>query len=253
MRRALLEGEFKPFFQPMTDLRQGGIVCGAEALARWEKPGSGMISPAEFIPLFEKNGFIIELDLYIYECTCRVLRRWLQEGCQLRKVSVNVSRVSVFQPDFADKYIALKEKYQLPDGVLELECTETAAVHNAEGLESIMTRMRSNGFRFSMDDFGSGYSSLNLLKDITVDVLKLDMIFLKNNKLQESRNQTIVSSILAMAGKLGMKTVVEGVETPEQMAILQRLGCDYAQGYLFSKPVSEQEFEAHFLRSGGAK
>lgn len=251
MVKSLEDGEFKPYFQPMADIQNGCRVCGAEALARWERPGYGVISPAEFVPLFEKNGFIVELDRHIFTQVCEYLSRRIRKGDAPFKISVNVSRISVFRKDFVRRYTEIKERYAIPDGLLELECTETTMVENAELLETVMRKMRICGFRFSMDDFGSGYSSLNLLKDVTVDVLKLDMMFFRNNKLFEPRNQTIISSIVGMAKALNMKIVAEGVETKEQMEVLRRLGCDYLQGYYISRPVPVQQFEKRFYQPAG--
>ncbi len=247
MVKSLEDGEFKPYFQPMADVQHGCAVFGAEALVRWERPGDGVLTPGEFIPLFEKNGFIVELDRYVFEQVCSYLHGLLESGKSPIKLSVNVSRISALRKDFISRYTEIKERYQIPDGLLELECTETTMVENAELLESVMRKMRIRGFCFSMDDFGSGYSSLNLLKDVTVEVLKLDMMFFRNNKLFELRNQTIISSIVGMAKALNMKIVAEGVETKEQMEVLKRLGCDYIQGYYISRPLPIEEFEKRFL------
>lgn len=251
MVKSLEDGEFKPYFQPMADVQHGCSIFGAEALVRWERPGYGVLTPGEFIPLFEKNGFIVELDRYIFEQVCKYLHGLLENGKSPIKLSVNVSRISALRKDFISRYTEIKERYHIPDGLLELECTETTMVENAELLESVMRKMRIRGFCFSMDDFGSGYSSLNLLKDVTVEVLKLDMMFFSNNKLFEQRNQTIISSIVGMAKALNMKTVAEGVETVEQMKVLKRLGCDYIQGYYIGRPLPVKEFEARFLSPAG--
>lgn len=246
MYKALENREFCAYFQPIAEIQDGIRVTGAETLARWIRPGYGVVPPNRFIPLFEKNGFIIDLDSYMFEEACRFLRKWLDEGREPIKISVNVSRISVFQRDFSRHYIRLKEKYNIPNGLLELECTESVLVENAELLEMVMRTMRVSGFFFSMDDFGSGYSSLNLLKDITVDILKLDMMFFRNENLKEPRHQTIISSIISMAKALNMKVVAEGVETEEQLQLLRKFGCDYIQGYLISRPIPENEFENQF-------
>lgn len=246
MYKALENREFCAYFQPIAEIQDGIRITGAETLARWIRPGYGVVPPNRFIPLFEKNGFIIDLDSYMFEEACRFLRKWLDEGREPIKISVNVSRISVFQRDFSKHYIRLKEKYNIPNGLLELECTESVLVENAELLEMVMRTMRVSGFFFSMDDFGSGYSSLNLLKDITVDILKLDMMFFRNENLKEPRHQTIISSIISMAKALNMKVVAEGVETEEQLQLLRKFGCDYIQGYLISRPIPEQEFENQF-------
>lgn len=246
MYKALENREFCAYFQPIAEIQDGIRVSGAETLARWIRPGYGVVPPNRFIPLFEKNGFIIDLDSYMFEEACRFLRKWLDEGREPIKISVNVSRISVFQRDFSRHYIRLKEKYNIPNGLLELECTESVLVENAELLEMVMRTMRVSGFFFSMDDFGSGYSSLNLLKDITVDILKLDMMFFRNENLKEPRHQTIISSIISMAKALNMKVVAEGVETEEQLQLLREFGCDYIQGYLISRPIPAEEFENQF-------
>ncbi len=241
MRPALHDGQFCIYLQAQVDIQHGYQVVGAESLARWNWPGKGLVSPGEFIPLFEKNGFIVELDRFMFEESCRYLRRLLDEGHKACKIATNVSRVSVFQPDFLETYVELKQRYGIPDGLLELECTETSMVENPQEMVHISKELRKSGFRLSMDDFGAGYSSLNVLKDLTVDILKLDMAFFRNG-LTTERDRTIVESIVAMAKTLQMQVIAEGVEAAEQVAFLQSIGCDMVQGFIFSKPVPAAEF-----------
>lgn len=243
MFHALKEEQFEVYFQPIVDIKNGDQVTAAEALVRWQHPLRGTIPPNDFIPLFERNGFIVDLDLYMFEKVCQYVNK---NKITDMMISINVSRVSAFQSDFAKKYIQLKEQYQVPDGILELECTETTVVNNPRELNTIMNKLKDYGFLFAIDDFGSGYSSLNVLKEIsTVDVLKLDRIFCTDD-LQESRNHAIISSIITMAKKLDMKVIAEGVESLVQCDILKSLNCDYIQGYLFDRPMPISAFDKKY-------
>lgn len=243
MFHALKEEQFEVYFQPIVDIKNGDRVTAVEALVRWQHPLRGTIPPNDFIPLFERNGFIVDLDLYMFEKVCQYVNK---NKITDMMISINVSRVSAFQSDFAKKYIQLKEQYQVPDGILELECTETTVVNNPRELNTIMNKLKDYGFLFAIDDFGSGYSSLNVLKEIsTVDVLKLDRIFCTDD-LQESRNHAIISSIITMAKKLDMKVIAEGVESLVQCDILKSLNCDYIQGYLFDRPMPISVFDKKY-------
>lgn len=243
MERALRDGEFCVYLQGQVDIQAGNRISGAEALARWNHPTRGMIPPSEFIPLFEKNGFIVELDRYIYECVCRYLAERARNGESLFKIAINASRLTLLQPDFLERYTEIKNAYGIRDGLLELECTETVLIENLQAIGDATARLRQCGFLIGMDDFGSGYSSLNVLKDVVVDVLKLDMAFFQNGLTRE-RDRAIVASIVSMAGALDMHVVAEGVETIEQVTFLRRIGCDTVQGYVFSRPVPMQAFRA---------
>lgn len=242
MHRALRDGEFCMYLQPQVNIQQENRVLGAEALVRWKRPDGSMILPVDFIPLFEKNGFIVALDRFIFEEACRHLQWRKEQGKKMFKIAVNVSRISAFQNDFAESYIRIKEKYAIVEEFLELEFTETVVVENVRQLNGIMKNMRRRGFSFSLDDFGSGYSSLNMLKDIIVEVLKLDMMFFSAG-LDPKRDEAIVASVISMAKALHMRIIAEGVETKEQLDRLHRLGCDIVQGYYFGKPVPAEEFE----------
>ena len=241
MMKALKNNEFIVFFQPKIDLKSRKMV-GAEALVRWEKVTSEIIRPMDFVPVFEKNGFIVELDFYVYEEVFCKMRRWMDEGKEPILISVNVSRAHIFDVRFVNKIRALVKKYKVPTKYIELELTETAIFDNMERLIKVFNQLRELGFIISIDDFGSGFSSLNLLKNLPVDILKLDKEFFMQN-IMEGRDKMVVSSIIQLAKGLGLKVVSEGVETKEQADFLTTNGCDMAQGFLFYKPLRVTEFE----------
>lgn len=240
MEKALADGEFTFYIQPKYDV-DGRKIVGAEALARWIQPGEKMVSPGEFIPVFEQNQFILQLDEYIFTKVCESLRNRLERGLPVVTISVNVSRVHVRQEDFVSNYRAIKERYQIPDGLIELELTESIFLENLDRIGGIIRELREAGFGCSIDDFGSGYSSLNALKELPVNVIKLDREFLLNEG-DTGKGAIIVRSIIQMAKKLEIQTVAEGVETPEQLAFLKDAGCDMIQGFIFSRPLPEPDF-----------
>lgn len=241
MERALEEEQFTIYLQPKYDIRTSKIV-GAEALARWLHPTEGMIMPDRFIPLFERNGFIIRLDEYIWEQVCKTLRRWIDLGYTPLPVSMNVSRLHIFNPDFCKTMKSLAEQYRLPKELIELELTETTFIENPEELYKAMTGLQKEGFQFSMDDFGAGYSSLNMLKNTKVNTIKLDKGFI-SDVASVPAGKTVVHCTIEMAKQLNLEVVSEGVETKEQADFLLEAGCNIAQGYYFSKPVPVKEFE----------
>ncbi|MEG0366627.1 MAG: GGDEF domain-containing protein, partial [Coprobacillus sp.] len=210
MESALLNNDFKVYLQPKYNLNKN-VIGGAEALTRWIDKEEGMIFPDEFIPLFEKNGFIIQLDLWVFEEVCKYQRKWLDEGKELVKISVNCSKVHLRNPDFLDSYCSIYEKYNLPREVIEIELTESVVMDD-EKITSVVDKIHAAGFGCSMDDFGSGYSSLNLVQTIPVDTLKIDKIFFKEEGRDVSRTEAVVGSIINMAKSLQMETVAEGVE-----------------------------------------
>lgn len=240
MEVALERGEFQMYLQPKVSLENDQIV-GAEALTRWLRRDGKLMVPDQFIPLFEKNGFIIQLDFYIYECACKVIKEWMEEGLEPVTISVNVSRVHLNSGDFLENLLALIERYQTPHEYLEFELTESIFLDNTEIAIDIVRELRNNGFKVSIDDFGAGYSSLNLLKDMTSDVLKLDKEFFSKGDMKQEE-KIIVSSITNMAKQLKMKVLSEGVETKAQSEFLKEIDCDMAQGYLFAKPMPIKEF-----------
>lgn len=244
MHAALSNGEFIPYLQPQFDVRSRKVTA-AEALVRWNMGGK-LASPALFIPLFERNGFIREVDIHIFRQVCALLRSWIDEGRQPMGISVNVSRAHLFHDAFPENYIAIKKNYGIPDNLLEVELTESMIFENHVKMRRVLSVLRRNGFRCALDDFGAGHSSLNLLKDMPFDTLKIDQIFF-GNTLYSQRKETIIHSIIDMAGRLSMQTVSEGVETEDQMNFLLGTDCNLVQGYLLARPMPVPDFERHFL------
>ncbi|MEF9941924.1 MAG: EAL domain-containing protein [Lachnospiraceae bacterium] len=242
MEDALASHAFEVYLQPKYHTQKEN-VGGAEALVRWNDPEEGMIYPDEFIPLFEKNGFVEKIDLFVFEEVCLMLENWGQKGLPLLKISVNCSRVHMKSPNFLDEYRRIARKYHLPLEMLEIELTESAVFEDVEALSEVIREIRSIGFGCSMDDFGSGYSSLNLIREIPVDTLKLDRIFFQSGTGSIERTKSVVGSIITMAQDLHMCTVAEGIEEREQVDMLKKLQCDYIQGYYFAKPMPIEEFE----------
>ncbi len=241
MGKALLEHQFKVYLQPKYDLSTEKIT-GAEALVRWDHPARGLISPAEFIPVFERNGFIMQLDEYIWEEVCRLLRQWIDAGRAVMPVSVNVSRFDLYNNNLCEVLTGFLEKYDIPANLLELEITESAYMENPKQIIDITKKLQSKGFIILMDDFGSGYSSLNMLKDVPVDILKIDMKFLDGDD-ESGRGNNILNSVVRMAKWLQTPVITEGVENKSQVDFLRAIGCNCVQGYYYSKPVCVNEYE----------
>ncbi|HUH44935.1 MAG TPA: EAL domain-containing protein [Treponemataceae bacterium] len=241
MEDALQNGQFKMYLQPKCDLKDGTIV-GAEALVRWFHPKKGIIPPGKFIPIFEKNGFVMALDQFIWEEVCKLLKKWIDEGSPVLPISVNISRVNLFNPQLASIIKNLAEKYGIPPRLLELEITESAYTNNAYLLVDLIHELHENGFTVLMDDFGSGYSSLNMLKEIPVDALKIDLHFLSGSDIL-GRGEQILESIVNMSHAINLQTIVEGVETKDQVDFLQSIRCNRAQGFYFYRPMPIEEFE----------
>lgn len=241
MEASLAGHQFSVYFQPKYSLNEERMI-GAEALVRWIHPEWGFLSPGEFIPLFEKNGFIRCLDQYVWESVCAKLREWKQKGYPLIPVSVNVSRADIYQAHLVDMFCSLIQKYEIDPAYLHLEITESAYTENPDQIISTAEELRSCGFVIEMDDFGSGYSSLNMLSQMPLDILKLDMKFIRN-EMAKPVEQSLISDIVNMAHRMHLNVVAEGVETQEQKKRLQTMGCDYAQGYFFAKPMPAAEYE----------
>ncbi len=241
MRPALHQGQFVPYFQPQYNYASGEMT-GVEALVRWLHPKRGLVSPGEFIPLFERNGFITELDRYLWERVCIHLRDWLDRGLDPVPVSVNISRRDILSMDLPEILEGLVRKYGLSHRMLHLEITESAYTKQPQELVRIVSTLRALGFTVEMDDFGAGYSSLNTLKDVPVDVLKLDMKFVRDSE-EHSRGGNILSSVVRMAHWLKLPVIAEGVETQPQADYLKGIGCVLMQGFLFDKPMTAGSFE----------
>ena len=241
MKSALENHEFVVFYQPKYGLSDNQIA-GAEALVRWKHPERGMISPGEFIPVFEKNGFIIKLDYYVWDQVCQLIATALRAGRKPDPISVNVSRVNLYNPNFLESLVNLVEKYRIPPEYLHLELTESVFSDTENVILNAVNYLHKAGFTILMDDFGSGYSSLNVLKDIDLDVLKIDMKFLSKGK-DDGRGEKILAAVIQMAKALDMPVIAEGVEEKKQVQMLKRLGCNYIQGYYFAKPMPQEDYE----------
>lgn len=246
MEKALENGEFLVYYQPKYSLNDDRM-SGAEALVRWVHPEWGFMNPGEFIPLFEKNGFIPRLDKYIWEQVCIKLREWKEKGYGLLPVSVNISRADVYHLDLADTLLTITQKYGVNPELLHLEITESAYADNPNQIIATVDNLRKLGFIVEMDDFGSGYSSLNMLNQMEIDVLKLDMEFIRNEMTKPS-NQSILRFVVGMAHWMNLSVVAEGVESKAQVDRLREIGCDYVQGYYFAKPMPVNEFEDLFKK-----
>lgn len=240
MQMALDNEEFVLFCQPVYNIMEGCASSG-EVLVRWQHPGRGLISPGSFIPLFERNGFITKLDPYVWEQTCKFLRQRIDSGKKVVPLSMNISRADLFNPHLSETIIELVDRYGLDHSLTRWEITESAYTDKPDRLIATAQTLRSNGFTVLMDDFGSGYSSLNTLKDLPVDILKIDMRFMENLSTT-GRAGNILTSIVRMAAWLNLTTIAEGVETKEQSDFLRSIGCTKVQGYLYAKPMPLDAF-----------
>ena len=243
MDTALAEHQFEVWFQPQYNHSTGALI-GAEALARWRHPEEGILPPTLFIPVFEKNGFVYELDKYIWEQVLICLRKWIDEGRNPLPISVNISRYDLFMPDLIAVLTGLAEKYGVPIDLLRLEITESAFSQSPEHIVQIVEELVDIGFSIEIDDFGSGYSSLNTLKNVPAQVVKLDMRFLDDDG-DSQRGGNILESIVRMVKWLEMSVIAEGVENKEQADFLKSIGCSYVQGYLYARPMPLADYEAH--------
>ncbi len=258
MEEALKNGEFKVLLQPIVSL-ETGKVKSAEALVRWQHPQRGSISPAQFIPVFERNGFISKLDYNVWEQICAILKDWTQRGMAVIPISVNLSRADFYNPNLYFELTDLLKRYEVSPKLFKLEITESVYMEDERRLTQIVDQFKAfgcevlmddfgsgysslNALKDLMDDFGSGYSSLNALKDIEVDILKIDLAFLDRFSPQ-ARSATILTAVIKMAHALHIPTVAEGIDNPVQMDFLREMGCDYGQGYYFSKPVPREALE----------
>ena len=243
METALKEKQLKVYLQPKFSLVNDQLV-GAEALVRWVHPEMGFLSPGEFIPLFEKNGFITQLDQYVWEEVCVLLHEWIRQGKAVAPVSVNVSRADIYQADVTDVLCKLIRKYELDPTLLQLEITESAYTEDPDQIIHTVYGLRKRGFIIEMDDFGSGYSSLNMLNQMKLDILKLDMKFI-HSETNKPVDKGILNFIVELARWMNLSVVAEGVETGEQLERIREIGCDYVQGYFFAKPMPSDEFGSY--------
>lgn len=239
MKDALANEEFYVYYQPKYCMTNNEII-GAEALVRWNNKEYGFMNPIEFIPIFENSGFIVELDFYVMEQVYRMLRKRLDNGEKVVRVSINQSRVHFAQGNYIDRLNALREKYRIPSNLIELELTESILA-NIREIREVVSSLKSNGYSLSVDDFGAGYSSLNMLKEIPIDTLKIDKDFLSNED-ETGRYRKVIRKVVELAKELNMDIICEGVEKEEQAEFLKSIGCLYAQGYLYARPMPRDEF-----------
>lgn len=251
MKKALNEGQFKVFLQPKYNISNDKI-CGAEALIRWDHPTLGFLAPNNFIPLFEDNGFIAELDMYVFDKTCEVISRWLRDYNKYVPVSVNISRRDIYTPNLAQKLYDTISNYGLKPYHIHLEITETAYTENQDQLINVVKELKSMGFVIEMDDFGSGYSSLNMLSELPIDVLKLDLKFMQCSQGEKTKSRqmsNIISFIISLARWMNLQVVAEGVEIQNQLDMLRGMDCNFAQGYLYAKPLPLDDFTELLAKS----
>lgn len=244
MQHGIACGEFELYLQPKIDL-SSMEVYGAEALVRWDLPEQGLIYPDAFIPLFEKDGSIADLDFYMLEKTCEYLRKWLDDGRAPMAVSVNFSRVTLYRKRFRERFQEMVERYQIPHDCIEIEITESAFNEIPEAVLQVLNDLRDAGFKLSIDDFGAGYSNLNVLSRLPIQIIKLDREFLWEMAYSE-HVRGIVSCIVTLAHTMGSKMVCEGVEEPEHVEFLREINCDFAQGYYFSRPIKAEDFTVRY-------
>ena len=242
MDDSLALGEFLVYLQPKFDLEFDDVVVGAEALVRWRHDGN-IIPPGDFIPLFEKNGFVMKLDYYMFDRVCMLQKKWINMGYEPKVISVNMSRLHLNTKNFVDELAVICGRYELNTRYIEIEITESAAYENLDILCDVFRQIKNYGFHVSIDDFGTGYSSLNMLKDLPVDVLKIDRSFLTENADENENASRIIGCVVELANSLGIQTICEGIETKEQAALLRKLGCNMAQGFYYARPMTVPEYE----------
>ncbi len=245
MEEALNNKEFIAYLQPKMGIADGNLI-GAEALVRWIDSSGTMIFPDVFIPLFERNGFIVSLDKCVLKAVCSAIKQWLQRGIECVPVSINFSRVHLENDNFVSEISEIVDRYEVPHSLIEIELTESTILENDNLLDKLLNDLHSKGFIVSMDDFGAGYSSLGLLKNFEIDILKLDRSFFANTKY-DKRGELVVDGIVKLAHSLEMRVVAEGIEEQAQVDFLKSIGCEYAQGYLYSRPISIAEFENKYF------
>ena len=243
---SLKNGEFKVYLQPKMNIKNNRCR-GAEALVRWIHPEEGMISPGEFIGLFEENDKIIELDFYVFEEVCKIIKSWIDNDKNVVPISVNLSRKHLKNTVFIDKFVDIKNKYSVQDGLIEFEILESVALDDEKIniLISILDKIHQNGFLCSLDDFGSGYSLLSVLSELRVDTIKLDRKFFRD--FEDERSKNVIESFINVCERINTKVVAEGIESKEQLDYLRKVNCELVQGFIFSKPIDVESFEKSFL------
>ena len=241
MEKALAEGEFIAYYQPKYSTKEQKLI-GAEALVRWRRSDGIIVPPYQFVPLFERNGFINKVDRYMFELVCRQQMRWLKQGLIPVPISVNMSRMCLYDPHIVDEYIGVLNGSGLSAAYIKLELTESAFFENISIMNNVIEALHKVGIKVLMDDFGTGYSSMMMLKNVAIDVLKLDKSFVDD--IGDDRSEKIISNIIYLAHSLQIEVTAEGVETAAQFEFLKSVGCDYIQGYYFGKPQPAEDFAA---------
>ncbi len=241
---AIEQNELEVYLQPMTDA--GGNAFGAEALVRWHHPEKGLLLPEAFLPILEKSGLITKLDVYVWEEVAKILADWKAKGIEDKHISVNVSAKDFYYTNICEYFTELVKRYGIKPSSLKLEFSESVLMSDFEKSSEIFASLQLNGFEVEIDDFGSGYSSLNMLKDIRANILKIDMVFLQETVNRE-RSRIILAAIISMANELGLNIITEGVENTEQLSMLQKLGCKYFQGFYFGQGLPVKEFQEKYL------
>ena len=244
MEVALLERQFQVYYQPKHDAGDKKLI-GAEALVRWIHPKYGFMSPGQFIPIFERTGFITKVDAYVFEKVCHDLKEWQDKGIANIPISINMSRKDFYEDEWITQRLAVVDALGIDTQLIHIEVTESQYAEEADVIKDKIDRIRARGIKIEMDDFGNGYSSLGMLAGISLDVLKLDMSFIRDIETTE----VVVESIIALGHKLGLSIVAEGVETENQFEIVRKHGCDYIQGYYFAKPMKKEEFEEYLKKN----
>ncbi len=238
---ALSNNEFEVYFQPQYDIVSNKII-GAEALSRWRQQDGGLLMPGSYTRVFERNGFILQLDRYMIRKACELLKSWMEEGLDIVPISVNLSRLHIFNPKFCQSAANIADRYKIPRSMLVFELTEGVFLENTGRLMEFVAELRSNGFCVSIDDFGAGYSTLGLVSQLTADILKIDRNFFGPGEITP-RAKVIIREIIHMATQLGMRIIAEGVETRSQAEFLLETGCRMAQGFYFARPMTAQSFK----------
>lgn len=242
---ALTNEEFKVYYQPKVRLEDNSL-CGCEALVRWLRHGK-VVPPMEFIPALEQDGSVCELDFYVFDRVCADIRKWLDDGIEPVKVSVNFSKHHLKNPETAENIIGIINRYDIDTKYIEVELTESACYEDVSELQDFLRELSNNNISVSIDDFGTGYSSLSLLKDLMVDIIKLDQSFVRaidSGEGEEVRNDmVIIKNIVTMIRELNMDVIAEGVETLDEAGFLREVKCNMAQGYLFDKPMPHDDFD----------
>lgn len=247
MEKALSKNEYQVFYQPKINIEgEKDTVGGAEALVRWIHPTCGFMNPGIFIPLFEKNGFITQLDFYVLNKVCADIKEWKAKGVAVYPISINFSRIDFSMPDLAERVIRTVDSYGVPRELIHIEITESAFSTKDDMLKTTIHKLHEGGFVFELDDFGSGYSTLAALQNSDIDIVKLDMSLIKEDSLQSGRS--VLNFAHTLVQMMNMKIVQEGVETKEQLERVRALGCNYVQGYYFAKPFKKEEYTCFVMQ-----